>query len=131
MSGEDFGVVSGMRVSRRLSDATRELAARAIAGEHGRAMEKAAFSIPPEFFLSIPTPNRHYAEAVRLVAERAPLRIIDGEKIVGSATLLEAAFHRVPLTSYGSISHTTLGFDNALRVGYRGLRSKIEARLAG
>jgi formate C-acetyltransferase len=115
---------------RRLSERTRDLAARALAGEHSRAMTPAEFAIAPEFYLSLPTPNAQYAEAVRLIAERAPLCVLPGEKILGSATLLEAARHRVPaLPLYAGTSHTTIGFERVLAVGYRGLRADVRARL--
>ena len=71
-----------------------------------------------------------YEEAVRLIALNAPLRIIDGEKIVGAATLKEAMRHIVPILRCGSISHTTLDFEKALAVGYKGIRAEIEERLS-
>ncbi|MBM3500098.1 MAG: hypothetical protein FJX74_15690, partial [Armatimonadetes bacterium] len=53
-----------------------------------------------------------------------------GERIVGSATLLEAPRHQAPLTGLSSTSHTTLGFDRALQIGYGGLRAQVDERLA-
>ena len=70
-----------------------------------------------------------YAEAVRLIALNAPLRIIDGEKLVGAATLKEAMRHNVPVLRCPSVSHTTLGFEKALAIGYKGIRTEIEERL--
>lgn len=126
-----FGVVTGTPLPRRLPAATRALAARYLSGEFGRAMQPAAFRLPPEFFLELPTPDRLYAEAVRRVAEQAPLRVLPEERLAGAATLLEAAQHRIPLLPWwSSVSHTTLGFDKALRLGCRGLRQEVEARLA-
>ncbi len=125
-----MNVSTAARTVRRLPNATRRLAARALAGEHGRSMERAAFSMDPDFMLSMPTRNRIYAEAVRLIAQHAPLRVLSGERIVGSATLAEAREHRVPLIPFSSISHTTLGFQKALRVGWTGIRREIRARLA-
>ncbi len=71
-----------------------------------------------------------YAEAVRLIASNAPLRIITGEKIVGAATLKEAMRHNVPVMRCPSVSHTTLGFEKVLAVGYKGIRAEIEERLS-
>jgi len=71
-----------------------------------------------------------YAEAVRLIALNAPLRIIDGEQLVGAATLKEAMGHIVPALRGPSVSHTTLGFEKALAVGYKGIRTEIEERLS-
>jgi len=70
------------------------------------------------------------AEAVRQIALHAPLRHLAGEKLAGAATLKEAMWHKVPLTEYRSVSHTTLDFEKALCIGYRGIRAEIEARLA-
>lgn len=127
---QNFGLPSGTRSVRRLPEATRALAARALSGEHGRSMQAAGFGIPDEFFLRLPTPNRIAAEAVRLIGEKAPLRLLPGERLAGSATLRDATRHVIPLTSFTSVSHTTLGFEKALRVGYRGLRRQIHDRLA-
>ncbi len=114
----------------RLSVATRTLAARYLTGEIGRTMRSADFAIDPAFYLTLPSQNAVYAEAVRLIAERAPLRLLPGELLVGAATLTEATCHRMPLTPFGSISHTTIGFEQALRVGLHGYRIEIDARLA-
>ena len=114
---------------KRLSDTTRELARRAISGEHGRSMANATFSLPPEQAKGLPQ-STLYARACLLVAEQAPLRILPGERIVGAATLLEGPHHRPPLIEFGGTSHTTIGFHKVLKIGYRGLRRQIDERLA-
>jgi len=116
-------------VPARLADATHDLAARALSGEHGRSMMEAEFALDEAAAAGV-GPNLRYAMACRLVAERAPLRILPGERVVGSATLLEAPRHQAPLTGLSSTSHTTLGFHRLLQIGYRGLRQQVEARLA-
>lgn len=126
---DGFGVVTPFHGKNCLSPATRQLAARYLSGEIGRTMEAAAFSLDPAFVGRTPTRNQQYAEAARLIAAQAPLRVLPGERLAGAATLKEAAMHRMPLTSFGSISHTTLGFEKALRIGYRGIRAELEARL--
>lgn len=129
LSSGGFGVATPFHGGHRLSAATRELAARYLSGEIGRTIRSAAFAPAPEFLSSSPTPNRHYAEAVRLIAAQAPLRILPGERLAGAATLKEAMEHCTPAAPFPSLSHTTIGFEKALRVGYRGLRQEIEARL--
>ncbi|HOD49067.1 MAG TPA: pyruvate formate lyase family protein [Candidatus Hydrogenedentes bacterium] len=114
---------------KRLSDLTHELAARALGGEHGRSMVKTDFALDESAVAAL-SPDLRYAKACQLVAERAPLRILPGEKVVGSATLIEAAAHQTPAAGISSISHTTLGFDRVLQEGYGGLRKRIEERLA-
>ena len=76
------------------------------------------------------SPNREYALATMQVAKEAPLRVLPGERIVGSATLLEAPAHRTPVAGVGSTSHTTIGFHRVLETGYKGLREQIRERLA-
>ncbi|HQM33341.1 MAG: hypothetical protein GXX88_02855 [Candidatus Hydrogenedentes bacterium] len=113
----------------RLSALTHELADRAISGEHGRSMVKADFALDESATAAL-SPDIRYAKACQLVAERAPLRILPGEKVVGSATLIEAAGHQTPVAGISSVSHTTLGFDRIMNEGYQGLRRRIEERLA-
>ncbi|MCX7934418.1 MAG: pyruvate formate lyase family protein, partial [Planctomycetota bacterium] len=126
ISHRNFGVYTGETPPRRLPAATRALAERYLCGEIGRSMRPAAFALDSSFYLNLPSLNRQCAEAVRLIAEQAPLRLIDGEKLVGAATLREAMCHRVPALGIASVSHTTLGFEKALRIGYRGIRAEIE-----
>ena len=126
---QEWGVSWRPAFPKRLSDMTHELAGRAIAGEHGRSMVKAGFALDESALVAV-SPDIRYAKACQLVAENAPLRILPGEKIVGSATLLEAAAHQTPVAGISSISHTTLGFDRVLEEGYSGLRKRIEERLA-
>ncbi len=128
-ANDEFGVVSVPGGPRRLAPATRRLAARALAGEFGRAMGDAGFALTPEETQGL-SPDRLYALAARRIAERAPVRVLAAERIVGAATLLEAARHQMPLTAFGSTSHTTPGFDAALKSGYRGIRAQIRKRLA-
>jgi hypothetical protein len=84
---ERFGVFTPFAGSKRLSEATRDLAARYISGEIGRSVKPAEFALAPEFPAADPTPNRHYAAAVRLIAAQAPLRILPGERLAGKGTL--------------------------------------------
>jgi len=126
---EDFGVVTGHGTARRLSETTRRLAAKALSGESGRQMRTAEFGLDDGEVGDL-DPNLHYARAVMWIAEKAPLLIVPGERIVGAATLLEAAQHRTPITEFGSISHTTIDYETGVRIGCRGLRERVERRLA-
>lgn len=113
----------------RLSAITHHLAELGLAGTHGKSLTPANWAFPeganPAFSLTT-----KYALAAMSVAQNAPLRILPGELIVGSATLREGAQHRVPLLNVGSVSHTTVGFDRVLDIGYKGLRKEINERLA-
>lgn len=121
----------------RLSDRTRRLAARARSGEWGRSMTDPHLVLDDVGEWRTFSPHRQFAECISLIAAQAPLRIVPGEKVVGSATLLPATRHTVPVYSaesgepaFRGTSHTTLGFDRALDIGYAGLRQRIEERIA-
>ena len=124
--GSTFGVTTFPTAARRLSDGTRALAARVLAGEYGRAMANSDFALSPEDD-GLP-PELRSARAVRLVAERAPLRLRSGELLAGSAPLLEATFHRQPAADVASTSHTTIGFERALREGLGAYRRRLAER---
>jgi pyruvate-formate lyase len=113
----------------RLSDETHAHALRSLSGEHGRSMVAADFALDEAATAGL-SPEMRYAHAARLIAERAPIRILPGERIVGSATLLEAAWHQMPVAGCPSTSHTTAGFHRVVPLGYRTLRAQCEERLA-
>lgn len=115
-------------VPSRLSATTHRLAERGMSGEWGRSMANAGIKLEDRVDLRGMSEEMRYAHAVRLIAENAPLRITVGEQVVGSATFREAAFHAVPIYGKSSVSHTTLGFHDVLKIGYKGLRRQIVQR---
>lgn len=125
---KNFGVVNGAASTERLSVATRHLAARFLSGEFGLAMREADFNFPESERADL-SKDMAYAEAAWRIAANCPLRVLAAEKLVGAATLVEATWHRMPVLRCESTSHTTLGFEAALKVGYRELRQQIAARL--
>ncbi len=125
---DGFGAVSAPNRVRRLSDTTRRLAARYLAGEFGLAMGGEDLVVEKSAIQGL-SPDMAYATAVRRIAEAAPLRLLPEERLAGAATLLAATRHMTPAIDYGSTSHTTIGFEAALKSGYRGIRAAIEARL--
>lgn len=124
--GETFGVATFPGMVRHLSADTRRLAARVLAGEYGRNMAPATFSLYPEEE-ALP-PERRSARAVLRVAELAPLRLRADEWLAGAAPLLEATFHQQPVAKTGGISHTTIGFERALREGLASYRQRLRER---
>ena len=114
---------------KRLSDITHHLAQMGLSGQHGRNMPTVDWEFPEGRDEKLST-NRKYGYAALSVARNAPLRILPGELIVGSATLREAAQHRIPALNMGSVSHTTVGFAKVLHQGYKGLRAEIDERLS-
>lgn len=68
------------------------------------------------------------------IAEKAPTRMIQGERICGSATLGLAISHVIPATFEGnvifpSISHLTVDFFSVLKEGISGIRARVKASL--
>ena len=112
---------------KRLSDLTHELAWKGLSGENGRSMGPVTWK--EEIDPSLP-PQHRYAAAAMSVAKNAPLRIFPGELIVGSATLTEAVWARVPVLGTEGVNHTTLDFERVLNLGYNGLRKEVEARIS-
>ena len=100
-----------------------------MSGAHGKSLVPANWPFPEGSGKGLSRTKAH-ALAAMSVAKNAPLRILPGELIVGSATLIEGAQHRVPLINCSSVSHTTIGFDRVLDMGYSGLRKKINERLS-
>ena len=124
-----FGVTTVGATPERLSPETRRFATRVLSGELGRAMREADFRID-----AVTTPastdNSRYATVVSRIADTAPLRLLPEEKLVGAAPLLEATCHRTPGCDIRGTSHTTAGFGKVLAEGYRGLRARLDERLA-
>ena len=125
---------SGEDCPKRLSEKTRILAKRYLSGEIWHTMKSVSeidggLKIPMNFYLAMPSKAKLYAKAIRMIAQKAPLRILPGEKLVGAATLKEAMYHRIPILMEESISHTTLDFEHVLAVGYDGVKKQINSRL--
>jgi len=117
------------RTVRRLSAETARLASRYIAGEMGKGMSDEEFSFSREFQAEEKSQTALYAEAIMVIAENAPVRFVAGERLAGAATLRKALKHLVPVIGVGSISHTTLGFEKALKIGASGIRREIQGKL--
>ncbi len=112
----------------RLSPVTHTLAQRGLSGEHGRNLVQATWDFPEGKDDSLSSSTK-YGLAAMSVAKNAPLRILPGELIVGSATLRDAVQYKVPLLGEHTVSHTTIGFGKVLQQGYKGLRAEINERL--
>ncbi|MBR2926412.1 MAG: hypothetical protein IKC31_02400 [Clostridia bacterium] len=72
-----------------------------------------------------------YDIAILKIAEEAPIRVCEGEKISGAATLGFAIKHAVPATYNGtpvcsSISHLTVDFETVLKEGVNSIKIKAE-----
>lgn len=115
---------------KRLTDETRELATRGLSGEWGKALKPIDMKLDDLINTAGLSENMKCALAIRLLAERAPLRIEKTERLVGSASVLDACYHTVPIYGGQSVSHVTLAFDRVMKEGLKGLRSRIDERLS-
>lgn len=111
-----------------LNGITHSLAERSLSGEYGRNLVEATWDFP-EINDKTLSAQMLYAKAALSVAKNAPLRVIPGELVIGSATMKEAANWHIPLLGKKGISHTTVGFEKVLDSGYQGLRKEIQERL--
>lgn len=114
----------------RLSQTVHELADIGFSGQWGRELVNPDWDFSEVGEAGVDA-QILYGRAALSVAKNAPLRFTPGELLVGSATLLPAANHKIPcMGETSSLSHTTLGFEKALKVGYKGLREEVEERIA-
>ena len=80
------------------------------------------------------TTLQQYDLSIRHIAENAPLRICDGEKVSGAATLGLSVEHTVPVmyhenVLFGGVSHLTIDFAFVLKNGIDGIQAQVEASL--
>ncbi len=114
---------------KRLSDRLYRLAEVGKSGAWGRELVSLGSRLEDYIDTSGMSEAMKYAHAVRVCAEKAPLRVLPDQLLVGSATIREASLHTVPLINISSVSHTTLGWHRVLAEGWQGTRARIESRL--
>ena len=117
----------------RLSQATRDFCQKSVSGEYGKALANSYCAIvdDPDYW------NKSYVEryntCIKAIAEQAPIRLIDGELLSGSATFEMARTHQVPAALreaptqplIRSKSHLTPHYQKILKRGVRGLEAEI------
>lgn len=79
-------MLSESRIPKRLSDETHVLASRAQNGEWGRSLAELDVTLDNYDGLRNMSDEMRYVKCIELIAEHAPLRIVSGELVVGSAT---------------------------------------------
>lgn len=126
--GDSFGAAVPGAPVLRLPVATRRLAARVLLGEYGRRLERASFALSAAE-AAAPAELRA-AHAVMQIARQAPLWVSAEERLAGAAPLLESAYHQIPVAGVAGTSHTTLGFERALREGLGAWRTRLATRRA-
>ena len=107
----------------RLSESTRQFAWESLHHKYGKETEKTP-AIPMDDIADFETWTdiQKYDEAIKRIAEQAPLRICKGEKVSGAATLGLAMWHKVPVSYEGnpvfeSVSHLTIDFETVVKQG--------------
>lgn len=127
---EFFAVGKGKRPV-RLCEQTRRFAWDSLNRKYGEdtaRVNAVAMDDIPDF--SGLSPLEKYDAAIHRIAAEAPLRICEGERISGAATLGMAMNHLVPATFGGKklwagISHVTVDFERVLHEGMDGIRTEV------
>lgn len=121
----------------RLSEATRCFAYESLDRRYGlETLATAAVEMDGYENFDRLTWLEQYDTAIRTIAERSPLRICEGERISGAATLGMAIDARVPATYrgkaiVGGVSHLTTDFETVLTKGIDYIRAKAVSVLHG
>lgn len=128
----EFYTQNGLKRPVRLSYATRRFALESLNRKYGlEALKTSAVSLDDiENFDSLEIIQK-YDIIIKRIAETSPIRICDGEKISGAATLGLAIEHYVPATYQGnpiflSVSHLTLDFETVLKKGVNSIKKDAE-----
>ena len=120
----------------RLSEETRRFAYDSLNCKYGKETEPTpAVTMDHVEGFDALSPLEKYNLIIREIAEKAPVRICEGEKISGSASLGDSIRHMVPATKGGrgifySVSHLTTDFETVLTKGVTEIRAQAERSLA-
>ncbi|MBQ8400957.1 MAG: hypothetical protein IJX14_03415, partial [Clostridia bacterium] len=128
----EFFCGTGIKRPVRLSEETRAFAWRSLHGEYGDDTCK-VMDVPMDSIHGFAEldGDEKYSLCIDAIVRNAPLRLIDGEKICGAATLGRVISHQIPATYngqcvMGSVSHLTLDFAAVLKIGIGGIQEKVE-----
>lgn len=130
-----FYTANGLERPVRFSDSTRFFAYESLNHKYGLDTRKTDSVILDDIenFDKL-TELERYDAAIAKIASDAPIRICDGEKISGAATLGRAIDHTVPASYKGnyicsSVSHLTVDFETVLKHGIIYLREQAQNSL--
>ena len=119
----------------RLSDRTRAFANDSLNYKYGLDTRKTnAVSLDDLEDYETMSQLERYDAAISKIVREAPVRICDGERISGAATLGAAIGHCVPAVYQGKaicsgISHLTIDFETVLKQGMNYIRRKVQRSL--
>ena len=128
-----FYTQNGNKRPIRLSEQTRKFAYESLERKYGLdTLKTDSISLDNIENFSVLSSIEKYDIAILKIAEEAPIRVCEGEKISGAATLGMAIHHRIPATHAGesicsSISHLTVDFETVLKCGVNSIKRKAEA----
>ena len=112
----------------RLSGKTRSFALDSLGRKYGLdTLKVMSIVLNDEDGIEEMTPLEQYDLAIQRIAREAPIRICEGERISGAATLGLAIHHRIPATHgeksiCSSISHLTVDFETVLKHGVNSIK---------
>ena len=128
----EFYAQNGNKRPIRLSDETRQFAYDSLNRKYGLdTLKTRSVSLDDvENFNELTALQKHDL-AIKRIAENAPIRICEGEKISGAATLGLAIMHLIPATYNGahlfrSTSHLTVDFETVLKKGICSIKADAE-----
>lgn len=130
--GMKFYTQNGGKRPIRLSEQTRKFAYESLGRKYGLdTLKTDSISLDNIENYSAFSALEKYDIAILKIAEEAPIRVCEGEKISGAATLGLAIKHTVPATYNGtpvcsSISHLTVDFETVLKEGVNSIKIKAE-----
>ncbi len=130
-----FFAVNGKRPV-RLSEETRKFAFDSLNYKYGLEILDTPYVSMDDYegFEKL-TLLEKYDAVIEQISKTAPIRICDGEKISGSATLGMALAHNIPATFgekpifLGSISHLTIDFETIVKKGTNYIKKQAEEAL--
>ena len=127
----EFFAVNGKRPI-RLSEPTRKFAFDSLNYKYGRDTGKNhAVLLDDIRDFERRSDLEKYDIAIERIAKEAPIRICEGEKVTGAATLGLAIKHIVPVTYQGqeifdSVSHLTIDFETVLKKGINSIQREAQ-----
>ena len=130
----EFFAVNGKRPV-RLCEKTRLFAHESLDHKYGRdTMEPPAVKMDSCDGFDALSDLKKYDAVIEKIATEAPIRICEGEKISGAATLGVSISHNVPATYkdeilFGSVSHLTIDFETVLTHGVDYIKKQAEDAL--
>ncbi len=128
----EFYTQNGNKRPVRLSDTTRRFAYDSLNRRYGKdTLKTKAVLLDHIEGFDMLSQIEKYDIAIQKIASESPIRICDGEKISGAATLGSAIKHHVPATYndtpiYKSNSHLTVDFETVLKEGVNSIKTKAE-----